>query len=295
MRYLCLCLPVFLLVAACGGPHSASRPRIVATVSGHRVTEAELKAYTKYASTFDSIVYPDSTEARCATAPHRAACARFRSGILARLIEEHVVLAYARRHHVWLSAADKQAARMQLRKLMDRSSPAARLFHLGVTRAFVAQIVRRQLLVQRVEETVVGARAVSGLEFHIERIGIPRSGSPEQDNRRVVQLATSGKLPRGAAQRTEWMAPFRMAPGVRHALESARPGDYVGPFARPGYVLVIRLIATGKHRYALPARDQLTSSLFRSWLTRAVTRARPRCMTAAGRLDSCPQSMMNEA
>jgi hypothetical protein len=295
MRIPCLCVLLLILLTACGTQEASHGPGVVATISGHRVTEAELQAYTRYASTFDSIVYPESTEARCTTSPHRPACVRFRSSILARLLEEQVILAYARQHHLWLSAADKEAARTQLQKLMEPSSPSARLFHRGVSREFVSEIVRRQLLVQRVEESVVGSRVDSGPEFHIRRIGIPLSGSAERDNRRVVQLATGGRLPAGSAQKTVWMAPFRMAPGVRQALESARPGDYVGPFSRPGYVLVIKLIARGTHRYASPAREQLASTLFRSWVQRTVEAAHPKCMTPAGKLSSCPHSMMNTA
>lgn len=293
MRLLYLCLPLLVLLAACGA-HQSSGPRVVARLSGQSVSQPELDAYTRYAATFDSVVYPDSTEAGCAT-DRRAACARFRSGILARLIEEHVVLGYARRHHITLTPGDLAEARLQLEKLMAPSAPTARLFHLGVTRQFVTHVVQRQLLIQRVEESVVGDRATAGPEFHVTRIGIPNSGSSTEDNRSVIQLATSGKIPAGAAEKTEWMAPFRMAPRVRQALEAAKKGDYVGPFSRPGYVLVIKLLGRGTHHYSRTAHALLTSKLFRSWVSRAVARAHPRCVGAAGTPVTCPSYLMKNA
>jgi hypothetical protein len=294
VRHLYFLLPLVLVLAACGGAHTATT-NVVAEVAGRPITRPELDTYTRYAATFESVVYPESTEATCARRATRAACARFRAGVLARLIEERIVLDYAHRHHIRLTPGERSEASRQVQSLMAPSAPTARLFHLGVSRAFVSHIVDRQLLIQKVEGRIVGARAKHGFEYKIRKIGIPNSGSDSADNQAVMRIATTGKIPPGAAEKTEWMAPFRMTPGVRRAVAAARPGDYVGPFTRQGYVLVIQLLESGDHPYAAPARAALTSRLFATWLSHALKRAHPRCRGSSGALAPCPASMMKSA
>jgi hypothetical protein len=219
----------------------------------------------------------------------------FRAGVLARLIQEQTVLDYAATHHIRLSAADREAARAQMGHLTSGSAPTSRLFRLGISHRFVARIVRRQLLIQRVEERVVGARARHGLEYRVRRIGIPSTGNTAADNRRLVQVAATGKIPSDAAARTQWMAPFKMKPDVRRALAAAQPGEYVGPFSRPGYLLLIQLLERADHRYSPNAHAEITSKLFATWLARAVARAGPRCADSAGRLSRCPAQIMKSA
>jgi hypothetical protein len=270
-------------------------PDVVARVAGYSVTRAELNRYTQYAATFDSVVYPGSSEARCSQMPEAAACNRFRAEVLARLIQETTILRYARRHHMVLSDADKVIARRQLDQLMAPGAPTARLFRLGVSKRFVSQVVERQLLIQKVEEQVAGVRARTGPELHIRKIGIPSSGNASTDVREVMSIASGGKVPAGAAERTEWMAPFRMKPDVRRALSGVRRGDFVGPFSRPGYVLVVQLLGRAVHTYSAPAHAMLTSKLFRKWLQAAVRAARPECERGSRHLHPCPASMMKAA
>ena len=294
MRYLLLCLPLFLFLSACGAHHETS-PGIAARVGGRAITEAELRAYTRYAATFDSVVYPDSAEATCVRSPARQACATFKAGVLGRLIQERTVLNYAALHHIRLSAADNLAAQTQIRHLTATSAPTSRLFRLGISRRFVTQVVRTQLLVQRVEERVAGTRARRGPESRIRKIGIPISGNTSRDNRRLMQVAATGKVPADAAERTLWMAPFKMKPDVRRALSAARPGEYVGPFSRPGYLLLIQLLERGTHRYSAAAHAIITSKLFSAWLARAVAAAGPRCADTAGRMTPCSRRIMKVA
>lgn len=294
MRYAPLCFAILVLLSACGSHHTAF-PRVVAQVSGDTISAGELNEYMRYAAIFDSVVYPDSSEASCVRSVSSPTCANFRVGVLARLIEERTVLAYAARNHISLSASDRLAARAQLRAMMAPSAPTARLFYTGVSRDFVSQVVQRQLLIQRVEERVVGRAARRGLEYRIRKIGIPSSGNAGADTRRLLQIATSGTLPADAAERTEWMAPFRMKPAVRRALAVAQPGEYVGPFTRPGYLLLIQLLARRSHRYASAAHQVITSRLFGRWLAGAVAAAHPRCLDHRGFMAPCPSTVMKTA
>jgi hypothetical protein len=91
------------------------------------------------------------------------------------------------------------------------------------------------------------------------------------------------------------MAPFKMKPDVRRALAAAQPGEYVGPFSRPGYLLLIQLLERADHRYSPDAHAEITSKLFATWLARAVARAGPRCADSAGRLSRCPAQIMKSA
>lgn len=295
VRFLPRCLPLVVLLAACGSHHTASPPPIAARVGGHAITNTELQAYTRYASTFDSIVYPDSAEAGCLTSPGRPACTAFRAGVLARLIEERTVLDYAQSHQIRLSSADTVAAEAQMRQLTATSAPTSRLFRQGISRKFVSKIVRRQLLIQRVEERVVGDKARRGLEYRIRKIGLPTSGNAARDNRRLTQVAATGKLPGDAAERTLWMAPFKMKLDVRRALAEAQPGEYVGPFSRPGYLLLIQLVERAPHHYSADAHAIITSKLFSAWLARAVAAGNPRCAGPAGRLAPCRPEIMKNA
>lgn len=295
LRSLTFCLPLVALLAACGSHHDAAPPQVAARVAGHIITNADLRSYTRYASTFDSVVYPDSAQADCLTSPGQPACVAFRAGVLARLIQERTVLDYAQTHHIRLSPADKVAADAQMQQLTSKSAPTSRLFRHGISRRFVSKIVRRQLLIQRVEERVVGEKARRGLEYRVRKIGIPGSGNSSRDNRRLTQVAATGKLPADAAARTLWMAPFKMKADVRRALEEAQPGEYVGPFSRPGYLLLIQLVERAQHRYSADAHALITSKLFSAWLARAVKAGNPRCAGPAGRLIPCPPAIMKSA
>lgn len=295
MRFFAVLVLLLCIVTGCGSRHSSVPSPVVARVAGYTVTRPQLDRYARYVATFDSVVYPDSAEAACLHQPKRRACRSLRAHVLQRLIEERVVLRYAARHHIQLSAHDKAVGKAQVRELLRPSSPTSRLFRMGISKRFVWRVVQRQLLVQQVEERVAGKAAVSGPQLHIRKIAIPTSGDVAADNRRIVRIATSGRVPADAAQKREWVPPFRLSSRARRALAAAQPGDYVGPFQHPDYVLLIQLLGRAQHTYGRKSRAEITSRLFHRWLAAAVARAHPTCLEPHRQPRPCNDRTMKEA
>lgn len=292
-------LPLFLLaavLAACGSSHPVSQT--VATVYHRPIQRAAVDRYLGYAVAFDALAYPDSAEAGCTRQPAKAACVRLRSQVLGRLIQERVVLSYARTRHIALDSRDLTHVAAQLKAVSAPGSPTGKLFRNGeVTRAFMRSVLERQVLVQKVESAIAGERAVRGMELHIRKLLVPAAAGASRQNlyQQTVSIAGGGPVPPGTTELYEWVAPFRLPATLRTALSGSHRGDYVGPFQKRGGFLLVQYLGKQIHPYGRPARDQLTSQYFAAWLRGALQNAHPRCLNARGRLAGCPAAVINKA
>lgn len=294
MRFLAIAV-LLLVIAGCG--HSSQAITVVAIVDHHRITNAELSTYFQYAVSFDRLAYPDSTEAGCVRRAASPPCRQLRDKVLSRMIQERLVLEYARSRHITLNRADRQAVGVQLTAMAATGAPTARLFHSRSARkAFMRQVIERQLLVQKAEAQIAGAHARRGFEIHITRIIVPATPSNRSiQYQQALAVAGGGSLPPGSISREEWVAPFRLSKPVRSALRGASRGEYVGPFQHRFSFQIIHVLGSGVHRYGRPARATLTARYFRRWLAAALHRSTIRCLGKRGGLGRCAGQIMNAA
>jgi hypothetical protein len=277
------------LLAACG----TSRPRVigVATIGGEAVSRVDYQNYVRYAVSFYRSEF--STSARNPSCnPRSSACRRLQRQVLRRLLEEAVVLRYARDHHITLTAADRAVVKRQLSALEVPGSPTATLLQRKVvSHLFLEKLVETQVLVQKVEKAVLAGKGANGPSFHLRIIAIPRGvGVADPVARQeALNLATDGQpVPADAHVRVEWIAAFRLAAHIRAAVSLAQPGDYTGPFHHRRAYLVVQLLGHGIHAYGKPARDRLQTEMFRNWIDNAVLKTHPTCQNQAGRTTPCP-------
>jgi hypothetical protein len=219
-----------------------------------------------------------------------------RTQSLVRLLQERLVERYARRHSIHLTADDQAQIDLELAQLEAGSAPTRRLFSRHtVDRSFMREVLVRQLLVQKVQARIAGSQDVAGFEFHVRRLvfPVPPGGDRKAVTRQAIAVARRGPLPPGTVQKKEWVAPFRLLPSMRAALEIAPPGKYVGPFDSARSIVLLQLLGSGEHRYGAPARAWIEANAFRQWLRRQVHRVRLRCSNSRGILAPCPSRIMN--
>jgi hypothetical protein len=261
-------------------------------VSGQRISESDLTAYVQYAGRFYQSAYGVGTAATCAPITRSATCAALTRQALARLIEERIAVSFARSHGITLSNADRAAIAIQMRDLSLTDATTRRLLRERViTRAFLRGLLETEALVRKLEGRLTDERLLSGSSFHIRSFTIPllSAGSVTRTYHQAQTLAVDGgPVPRRSVIAVRWVADFRLPAPVRIALRAAADGDFAGPFRRGSSYLVIQRLAAGTHRYGAPARLQVETRVFQTWLSRRVLLARPICYTTAGSAAPCP-------
>jgi SurA N-terminal domain len=300
MRSTCcrsILLALGFVLAGCGGRGAVVHhgPPPVATVAGSTISHSTLQKYIRYANGFFSAAYPGvdpSTRSNCNRIASPSSCGTVRQQVLARLLQQQVVLQYARTHHVHLTAADKQHIDAGVKSLLDPTSDTAGLYgHRPATVQFLRTVLQTESLVLKVENSVVGTKATSGLEYHIEKISIPPARNARK---RALNLATDGTpVPVDAIVRDEWEAPFRLRPAVAKSLSLAHQGDYIGPYRRHTGYLVLHILGKGQHKYGRPAHVALLTQLFQNWLRVHMAAAHPRCYEQGDRA-ACALAMMKQ-
>jgi hypothetical protein len=280
------------LVTACGS--SRGSPSALVLVAGQRITRADLNAYVGYSRRFYAWVHQARGVGSLGCDPGNGAarCTGLQGQALARLIEEHVVMAYASAHHIQLTAREESRIDQEMNDLRLADAAGGSLLRsLGVTPSFMKEIVRREMLVQRVEDTVAPPAVKVGPAFHLRHFfifyGVEKSRKQARDEALTLAIAGS-PVPDHAGVRVDWVAPFRLPSDIRSQLILARPGQFVGPFPGRRSFLVLQLLARGSHRYGQPARQQLEAQYFRRWLARAVSSADPKCFSDNAAPTPCP-------
>lgn len=264
----------------------------------HAISRSELDSYVRYVAGFDALAYPDSSQATCARRHNAPVCTQLRDQSLTRLLQERVVLDYATRHHITLSDRDTASIQTEMVRLESKSSPTRKLFYDGtVSRRFMRSILRRQLLVQKVQEHVAGRESARGPLVRIRRIRMPaRSAALRRAALTVLRAVAAGApVPATATDRTNWIAPFRLPHAMQQALAHARTEMYLGPFEHAGQAILVRLEARTVGPYNALSRAEARSYFFNQWLQSALRKARPRCAGAGGRLTVCPPRIVNAA
>jgi SurA N-terminal domain len=282
---------LLLLTSACGSATARSRTDLVASVGGQDITAKELQSYAHYANAFYAAAYPGSSS--------RTACEQLQSGgrqcgslreqVLARLLQERVVLQYADHHHISLSAADHTRVTAEMDALVSPGSYTADLYASSPTRRFLRRVLETQALILKVEQLVVGSQAQSGFAYHLQKFVFPAGNLGRT---RATNLARSHHVVAGEASvETVWQAAFRLAPAVSLAASTAKRGDYLGPFPRSSSLLVVRLLGAGVRQYGRTAQVQRLTQLFRSWLVTQLKRQHPACYSRKDRA-ACDLAMM---
>jgi hypothetical protein len=276
-----------LCVTGCGS--SGHAPSAAAVIGGHPISPADVQAYVDYSVRFDAWArhQPAGSRPTCTAGRGGGQCGLLRRQALIRLLQERVVQNYARSHGVTLTAADRSGIDRQLAIAAGPGSTLLR--RLGVSRTFLRAVLARQMLVQRVEAAVAPDWARQGPSVHVRRYDIPYGTDPVQAREEAVTLATDGKpIPAAATVRDEWIADFRLAAPLQETLAVANPGQFAGPYDQGSAFLVMQLLARGTHRYGRPAREELASRYFHTWLVGAFRKARPVCYGPGGKAVACP-------
>lgn len=278
-----LVLALSLVVSGCGSSRVAAEP--AARVAGRAITWRDVRANVGYAARYYA---PGASTSRCSSHSASTFCVALTRQVLERLIEEQVIEAYAAQHNITLTAAERhRAARMTAALLAQKHvAPAARN---DPQRQMLGPIVRRELLVQRVQASVTSSVPRAGPSYHLRRYLVPTFGSAHQTYLAADQLALGNSSPPpGTMIRTEWKAEFRISPAMRASLRDAHPGQYVGPFKRAGGYEVWEVLSRSWHRYGGTAREVLVARRFANWLQTQVRAAHPVCYNPDGRSASCP-------
>lgn len=278
---------LILLLAGCS---SARRLHVAALVGGTPISWSDYQKYLDYSMRFYAWARGANGSLQCDRQRQTSSCTTLQRKVLARLIEERVVLSYASSHRLALSRADRRRIDIELDTLLGGSlnPPIAAM---RVDRSFLRDLLAREMLVRRVEDSVVGSRANAGPSFHVRKFIVPRATgvSDAQSFKSALDLATDGTpVPAGAHVRDEWVATSRLDARERKAVTSAQPGQFTGPFTGPRSYVVIQLLATGQHRYGQPAREALRARYFAEWLRFATRRAAPSCFDRQGANVRCP-------
>jgi predicted small lipoprotein YifL len=285
-------LAVLVALTGCGSSRPAGAPP-AASVAGESISQPLLHQYVTYAVKFYSIgaASPIGSAGTLCRRPSPA-CTRLQNQVLRRLLEERVVVHYAHAHHIALSASDQRAVDAELAQLRADPTPVGELLARRLMSVqFCRRLLAMEMLVRKVEKAVVPVEAERGFAFHLRSFTIPIApgGHGVHAYHRAVDLATDGTpIPRNASIRASWIAPSRLAANVRRVISAAQPGDFVGPFRKPGAYLVIQLLGKRVHRYGRPARQHNESVYFRRWLDRQLRAGAPRCFSRAGKERPCP-------
>jgi hypothetical protein len=267
----------------------------VAIVNGHPISRADVLGYLDYARKFYAWANGSSLGSDhrpCSLTRPTSACRRLENQVLARLIEERVILDYAAARGLALTPYDQHRVSVELQGLDARSSGTEALFtREGIVPRFMRQILASQLLVQEVEDQVLASAEIGGPSYHVRKFVVPLLPTEQRKAiyREALDLATAGTpVPRRASVKVEWVASFRVPTAIREGLDASTPGQYVGPFATGSGFLVYQLLGKGHHVYGGPARALLEPRYFKSWLQIRVARSHIQCFAASGSGIRCP-------
>src|SRR5947209_11936163 len=245
-----LSLVAVCMLAGCGR-HAAATATVVphppvAIVAGQRISAEDLRNYVDYTAQYYSdpvTLAGQGPPLQCAGADQNWACSVVHRQVLARLLQERVILAYAQSHGIRLDRDDERRINVALN---NPTLPHGRSIH------FLHDVLERELIIQRVEDSVVPASVKQGPSVHIMKYSLPIVQLLQKHvvYKRALDLATYGStVPAGTRQREEWEAPFRLPKKARAALDYATVQQFVGPFRYHNTYLVIQLLGRVIHRY----------------------------------------------
>jgi len=277
-----------LLLIGCGS--SGPRPNHVAAVDGTHITNAEVQQNIEYVLHFSAWVDPGSITTHagmCSGKKVSAGCLRLRRQVINRLVEQHIIQAYARRHKIRLGPSDQVRVDKQVTRLVAADAETSSLFngHL-ISPRFMREVLSTELLVQKVEAHLFARRSNAGIAYHVRKYLIP-TGS--RAYRQATDLATDGKpVPARAVVREEWVATFRLTGQLKQDLQASSAGEFIGPIAEGHAYLVVELLGKGHHRYGHPARAALETRYFRGWLAAQVRKNGSQCYDSQTNPTRCP-------
>ena len=289
MRLVSALFVLLVALSACG----SSGPRTVASVKGQDITTADIQQYERYALRFYAWVRADGavgSEPACNPDATSGPCLALRRQVLARLIQERLILAYAQSHRIGLSPADDKL--VQARTDAYTSGKGSSLHRLGITPAFLRGVVQRQILIAKVESKVTARQLASTApDFYVKRYQVPTTGGRSSAEKAAATLATAGRpVPPGTRVDTLWLHPSDLNTSARALLQTAEPGQFTGPFPGGHGYLVYRVLDALSSGDPVEARQQTETQYFQSWLERAVRAAHPQCFNAQGGNVQCPAS-----
>ena len=266
-----------LLLIGCG--YSAPHPNHIAAVDGAHITNAEVQQNIEYVLHFSAWVNPGSITTHagmCIGKKVGAGCRRLRRQIISRLVEQHIIQAYARQHTITLGPTDQARVDKQAAGLAAADAETSSLFngHL-ISPRFMREVLSTELVVQKVEAHLFARQSRAGIAYHVRKYLIPTG---RRAYRQATDLATDGKpVPASAVVREEWVAPFRLTGQLKRDLQASSAGEFIGPIAKGHAYLVVELLGKGHHRYGHPARAALETRYFRGWLAAQVRKNGPQC------------------
>jgi hypothetical protein len=205
---------------------------------------------------------------------------------LHRLLEEQVVTNFAARHRIGLSASDSGRIDRELKRLQSPHAGTQRLFSTErISPRFMRTVLRTQLLVKRVESTVVDRAVLAGPSFKLRKYVF---GLDKRSYKSALDLATGGASVGGSREPpVHWVASYRLPARVRSLADVAGNGDFVGPTLEgPAYV-VYQVLGRGVHRYGLPARQEIEARSFRTWLSKQMAQIKPTCFQGSTKIVPC--------
>jgi len=277
-----------LLLIGCGS--SGTHPNHIAAADGAHITNAEVQQNIEYVLHFSAWVDPGSITTQagmCLGTKVSAGCLRLRRQVISRLVEQHVIQAYARQHAITLGPSDHARVDKQVARLVAADAETSSLFngHL-ISPRFMREVLSTELLVQKVEGRLFARQSRAGIAYHVRKFLIP-TGS--RAYRQATDLATDGKpVPASAVVREEWVAPFRLTGQLKQDLQAASAGEFIGPLSEAHAYLVVELLGKGHHRYGHPARAALETRYFRAWLAAQVQKNGPQCYDSHTNPARCP-------
>jgi len=277
-----------LLLFGCGS--SGSRPNHIAAIDGGHITNAEVQQNMEYVLHFSAWVDPGSITTHagmCTGKKVSAGCLRLRRQVISRLVEQHIIQAYARQHKITLGTSDQARVDQQVARLAASDAETSSLFngHL-ISPRFMREVLSSELLVQKVEAHLFARQSRAGIAYHVRKYLIPKGS---RAYRQATDLATDGKpVPASAVLREEWVAPFRLTGQLKQDVQAASAGEFIGPMTQSHAYLVVELLGKGHHRYGHPARAALETRYFRDWLAAQVRKKGPQCYDSQTNPTPCP-------
>jgi len=268
-----------VLLAGCG--QHARRVPLAAVVNGMPVTQQELSKDVQYSQRYYGATQ-GVPAVRCVPEHSDYTCRVLQRQVLNRLVQERVIMQYAARHHLAITARDRRRVNAALPKLSAANRASA---------ALLRTLLFGQVLVEKVEVAVTPARALRGPLYHIRKYVIsPLEGIPEHVRyAQAVSLATDGKpIPDGTNILDEWEAPFRLPHDQRDALRYAGHNQFTGPFHVRDRWLVIQLQKTAVRTYGRPAQLVISQHYFSHWLMEQMLHSHVRCFNVNGSSVACP-------
>ena len=273
---------VAAILAGCGSSRPAAPA--IAVVNDEPISQSEYEQNVVYAGEF----FAAAGQGGCST--NGTPCAALHRQVLRRLLEQRVIEQYAQVHHITPSTADQRRVEAQIGVFAAPDSPAGKLLaHRQISRAFIRSVLLDQLMVQKVETSVLPPVLDRGQSYRLRIVTIPvRPQGDRAAFAAALDLATNGgAAPEGSSDRTEWLADFRLGGQVRSLLVHAQIGQYIGPIRRSAGYRDFQLLGQRWGRYGRPARERLETSFFRKWLDNRVRAAHPACYSGSKRI-ACP-------